>query len=338
MPISRLNVVQDGTSAAVLRLALRCEPRKVLVNHDPLAIGPLPTVEGIGPWRDVRADFWRRTFDGEPPPRYFRWSLLKHLPALRRATSVHLWLGTCVADQLLLPWMVNLFRLAGIPLPDVSIVQFEQLPGRKRPTDILGLGMLSPPMVKAHPPARRLSRDNVTHLGRIWAALTAPRPDLLLERIADGPAGFPLLKRALRTTLDRFPERRSELSQWDVELLRATAAAGPVVVRVIGTVLARSYDVNYQDSPGDWTLFDRLRRLGDARRAEPALRLEPGEPGAYRGWAAHLTKAGEAFLRGERNFVEINGIDEWVAGVHLDSRAGQVWYRDGATIVVAGAD
>jgi hypothetical protein len=35
--------------------------------------------------------------------------------------------------------------------------------------------------------------------------------------------------------------------------------------------------------------------------------------------------------------VEHNGIDAWVAGVHLDAAAGRVWFREGAGLVRAGA-
>lgn len=37
-------------------------------------------------------------------------------------------------------------------------------------------------------------------------------------------------------------------------------------------------------------------------------------------------------LRGEGNHLAWNGIDEWVGGVHLDSRAGRVWTFDGERV------
>ena len=45
------------------------------------------------------------------------------------------------------------------------------------------------------------------------------------------------------------------------------------------------------------------------------------------------TDAGESVLAGHANAVELNGIDDWVLGVHLDSENGSVWYRkDGALV------
>jgi hypothetical protein len=62
-----------------------------------------------------------------------------------------------------------------------------------------------------------------------------------------------------------------------------------------------------------------------------------GDLSSYRGCEVRLTSAGEAFLEGNKNFVEVNGIDEWVAGVHLNSRTREVWFRNGETLVAGGA-
>jgi hypothetical protein len=114
-------------------------------------------------------------------------------------------------------------------------------------------------------------------------------------------------------------------------LLTSVGVAGPALARIIGNVLATSYESGYPDAIGDAVLFDRLTRLGDARLPAPALVLE-GEGPMYRGRSASLTAAGRAFLEGKNNFVEANGIDEHVAGVHLDSKAGRVWFRSGETL------
>jgi hypothetical protein len=50
-----------------------------------------------------------------------------------------------------------------------------------------------------------------------------------------------------------------------------------------------------------------------------------------------LTPLGEAVLAGGQNLVELNGIDDWVAGIHLDSAAGRVWYRSGDPLALERA-
>ena len=55
---------------------------------------------------------------------------------------------------------------------------------------------------------------------------------------------------------------------------------------------------------------------------------------AKRRWT--ITDAGRAVLNGEANAVALNGIDDWVAGVHLDSKAGRVWFHRDGELVAAG--
>jgi len=52
-----------------------------------------------------------------------------------------------------------------------------------------------------------------------------------------------------------------------------------------------------------------------------------------RGCEVALTETGDAVLAGRANAVKLNGIDDWVLGVHLDAAHGSVWYRkDGALV------
>jgi hypothetical protein len=74
---------------------------------------------------------------------------------------------------------------------------------------------------------------------------------------------------------------------------------------------------------------DESHSLPFLSRALSAL----GDTNQLRGTEARLTEHGEAILAGDGNAVEWNGIDDWVGGVHLDSRSGRVWFhRDGALI------
>jgi hypothetical protein len=47
----------------------------------------------------------------------------------------------------------------------------------------------------------------------------------------------------------------------------------------------------------------------------------------------HLTESGKDVLAGRLNFVTVNGIDDWVCGIHLDSVAGHVWFQRNGILV-----
>ncbi len=115
------------------------------------------------------------------------------------------------------------------------------------------------------------------------------------------------------------------MNRYETQLLASTQDDGPTVARVIASSMRALF---YEDDEcvGDNWLFWRLRRLADSRLPHPAVVLT-GERTTMRGTEARLTPEGERFLKAELNFVELNGIEDWVGGVHLDSRVGDVWFH-----------
>ncbi len=76
----------------------------------------------------------------------------------------------------------------------------------------------------------------------------------------------------------------------------------------------------------------RLKRLGDRRLAHPLLALT-GDLSAIRSTEAAITEMGRMVLAGEANRVALNGIDDWVGGVHPKARSGSHWLSDGETLI-----
>ena len=93
-----------------------------------------------------------------------------------------------------------------------------------------------------------------------------------------------------------------------------------------------AHDFYRADWVGDDYLFARLRRLGAADLAHPLLSLN-SSTALMRETTIELTDTGRAVLNGEVNAVHLNGIDDWIAGVHLDSRAGRMWFHRDDTLI-----
>jgi hypothetical protein len=104
---------------------------------------------------------------------------------------------------------------------------------------------------------------------------------------------------------------------------------GPKAVRAIGHTLGENFDA---DLVGDHYLFWHLRHLGSSGCAQPLIRIS-GDASSMRTCEVALTDAGRSVLELRTNAVHLNGIDEWVLGVHLSSERGTVWYqKDGAIV------
>lgn len=69
--------------------------------------------------------------------------------------------------------------------------------------------------------------------------------------------------------------------------------------------------------------------------SEPLLRIDNGKesnpvitPENIHQMTFEMTEAGDSVLKGEADFIELNGIDMWLGGVHLVGKE-RVWRWDG---------
>ena len=170
---------------------------------------------------------------------------------------------------------------------------------------------------------RELHPRELQELRRAWKAYTSSIFTDLADYVA-AEGCLPILHRAMKQLVYRYPDLRSGLSIWDERLLRNVEERGPSATRVLG------YTIGYNETPdwvGDVYLFRRLVALGDPSLASPLLSIK-GSKWRLRECTAELTPFGESVLLGEASHVQTNGIDDWIGGVHLTS-GGPIVFRDG---------
>ena len=245
---------------------------------------------------------------------------------LREAESILLWLGIGAAEQLLLTWMIQMLKDVDAQ-GRLSVIQFTR--AEDRDMEVWGLGLLNPEQIKRRPTEEHLAVEAVSELEHCWAAVTSADPAQFLSLLSEDSARFPFLRPSLQPLLGRYPDHQMGINRWGVELLKYVKEKGPRVASVIGYTIGYKCDA---DQVGDAYLFSRLRRLADPALPFPLLTLS-GDSTTMRGCEVALTEAGAAVLAGRANAVKLNGIDDWVLGVHLDSAHGSVWYREDGAVV-----
>jgi hypothetical protein len=322
-----IHVVQGLSAAGSFRQAIQPGPGELLANEDVLSCGPLPPFRSIDEWAHLREAFWSEV-SPDDSQRPFNRDLLANTQALRDALrdadSIVLWLGVGAAEQLLLAWVAQLLKIVN-SRARVQLVQFT----RERYANAWALGLLNPKQIREHPPAEYLSAGTILELERLWQKITLPDPTGLLSVLSEGSVSLQHSRASLQYLLHRYPHHQTGLGRWESELLRYTKEKGPRVVRVIGHTMGNNFDA---DMVGDAYLFWRLWRLADSQLAHPLVAMA-GDSQDMRSCEVVLTEAGEAVLEGRANAVELNGIDDWVLGVHLDSKRRSVWYhKDGCLV------
>lgn len=328
-----LHIAAGTAAGGCLVQAFNLAADELLSNQDCLSCGPLLPLHDLDEWRRLRERYLRTLYLDDPEFSFgaFHRDLLTNTPTLARAEKITIWIGTGLAEQLLLAWMPQFSRLLEIDPRKLQVIQFEHDPING--AEIQSVGILDPEKLKVHPPACFLDAIAVATLDEAWSAVTAPDPTALVALVAAEPAALPFLRRSLGYLLWRFPDADSGLGYLDRLLLELVVEVGPTAVKVIGYTMARSIDG--LDWVGDAYLFARLRRMADRSLPQPLLSIT-GDGINLRGTEVQITKIGMAVLSGEANFVNLNGIDDWVGGTHLDSSSGRIWVqRNGLPFEIA---
>ena len=322
--------IAPGTAAGgSIQHALNLPAGSLLDNQDLLSCGPLHPLRTLDEWRHIREEYLR-TLYAEFPFSFaeFHRDLLTNSKIVREAETVTVWVGTGLAEQLLLAWMPQFFRLLGIDLEKLQVIQFSNDPNKGY--EIQSVGILGPDKLKEHPPAAPLGEGALASLDAAWAAVTAVDPSQLVAFLATDSGPLPFLKRSMQCLMYRFPDVETGLSALQMQLLGLVAEKGPTVVKVIGYTIARTID--WLDWVGDAQLFAWLKSLGDRSLPHPLVSFT-GNTASMRETEVQLTDIGRSVLAGEGNFVALNGIDDWVGGIHLDSAADRVWFQRNGVMV-----
>jgi hypothetical protein len=308
-----VHVVPGESAASGLKEALgEADDHLVVGLRDSLSCGPLPNTASLEEWTSVRRQFWAEVI-GEDP--FEPGEILPNPELLRSAQQITIWLGNGLGDQLALPWLCWFLELLSISSERVRVVRFPlDFAARHRTPS---LGMLSPELIRQHRSPRHLDADEANELRIAWSAITGPDPTALGAVVDRGRSH---LHQCLSRLAWRYPHSSTGLNFWERALLENVQQHGPKAAYAVGHTLAGlGWDA---DPVGDGWLLWRLRRLSIL--PVPLVRLL-GDSDTLRGTRVELLRAGGQVLEGAINLLDINPIDDWVAGVHLDSRTGGTW-------------
>ena len=155
--------------------ALNLPSGNLLDNQDLLSCGPLHPLRTIDEWRRNREEYLRTLYaEFQFSFADFHRDLLTNTRILLEAESVTVWVGTGLAEQLLLAWMPQFLRVLGIDLEKLQVIQFSNDPNNGE--EIQSVGILSPDKLKEHPPPMSLGEGALTSLDAAWA-LYFPLPN-----------------------------------------------------------------------------------------------------------------------------------------------------------------
>jgi len=331
-----MHILNGDSAAASFKQAFDTPEDEILIFRDVLSCGALGDYLAMAQWAKARGAYWAdmyaehgfgSTDEIEQAPRGF----YNEFTTFKNSQEVTLWIGRALSDHLLLVFIVKLFDFYGLDFKKLSICQYLSLD--QESSGVIGLGRLTPLQIKAlKPEPFILNSEQVTECLNVWEAVTASTPEALVNILKPQKTSLPLLHESLKTLFYRFPDYINGLSYFDNIILAAVKNYGPGATGIIGHVLA--YDIHcenkhktyFLDAVGDIYLFARLKNMAKNSLKKPLLSLNvKGQ--LLKQTQVEITEFGLGVLEGRYNAVQVNGIDDWVGGIYLNDRLGNLWFR-----------
>lgn len=319
-----LLIITNGESAVFAMEEARIAGDK-LSWDDVLHDGPVPAGLELDEMSDVRAHFIASWAWGDPER--VRRDFADRDATLETASArdeVVLWFEHDLYDQLQLFQLLDWFSHWEPGDTRLTLIQDSEFISETPPERL---------------PARFEDRPRVTEaqlaLGHLaWAAFTAPEPDALRRLLDIDTDALPYLRPAVERLLEEYPDEVTGLARSERQILEALeggATSPGLLFRAVSLMEEARY-------LGDLSFLRYLERLSEG--AEPLVQLSEGGPFRLSAPApghagpptlpgpVELTETGRQVLAGERNWIQIAGVDRWIGGVHL-AEAGRVRDRPG---------
>lgn len=236
-----------------------------------------------------------------------------------------LWFEHDLFCQINLIYLLDWFSKRSMEKTRLSLICVGEFPGVE---DFRGLGQLTgQQLASLFDERHEVTEPELSLAARAWTAYCSAVPTEIERLIDNDTSAMPFLGHALRLHLARFPSVKNGLGRVEnkaLELISNGALGFKSLFPKFGKAES-AYGM------GDSQFWCALKRLAEA--SDPLIKtIAPSNEDAslksnrYLDASFELTETGRAVLAGQRDFIDLNGIDLWLGGVHLVG--GAVWRWD----------
>lgn len=319
----RLHITNGDSAVELIRLA--GFDGMVVPWRDVLHEGPVPEHLSLRELSLVRAEFLASSGCAELEDARQqlgeRDAILHHLGAF---DEVVLWFEHDLYDQLQLLQVLD--AVAARPSTSASLICGEEYLGRSAPERLV---------------ERFADRESVSDAALMlaqeaWAAFRSSVPRSVVTVLDGDTSPLPYLVHALQRHLLQFPSAKNGLSRSE-ELIVVALATETKSLKEVFKYQAAAESAEFL---GDAIFAIYAKGLSNV--SDPLIQFEDGtsvdgDDSQPEFWnrVVELTDAGKAVLNGERDHIELNGIDRWLGGVHLTPETLWRWDEEGAMLTYA---
>ena len=320
-----LHIHNGDSSAETLKQSAL--PGEHFAFREALIDGPTPAGVAGEEWRKLRAhhlsEFYQVDLSKTERELLTQEDKLDSFP---EHDEVILWFEHDLFCQTNLLYLLKWFADRDLAHTKLSLICIDRFPGLP---NFRGLGELNvEQMASLFDGRHEVSEREKKLAGEAWQAYCSPEPTTIEKLLAADTSALPFLKPALQLHLERFPFVRNGLGRIQNKGLELIQSGSHKFIDLFPRFGAAEPVYGL----GDSQLWIALRRMSDA--PEPLLRTsnDSGPDRKLTSETIHqtafeITQAGAAVLADEADFIELNGVDQWLGGVHLAGRR-DLWRWD----------
>lgn len=234
----------------------------------------------------------------------------------REAREIVLWFDQDLFDQLMLCYLLT--RLSALHIgPDrLSLIQYDQT--------------IEHQITQLYSEVSPVTEGQFNIAAKVWSAYSNSEPLSLAALMEEDLSELSFLKRALEANLDRYPSMQNGLSSLEQLTLEEIDRSEGSLYSLFQHVSEKASDYGLGDLQF-WGLLEKLQLC-----AHPLISLTGGDrfpkygeslPDHFENWRVRLTNTGKLVLTGKEDHIALNGIDDWIGGVHLNGKQ-HIWRLD----------
>ena len=307
--------IHNGDSTADIA-KLTTLPGEHFAFREALIEGPAPASLDNTEWRRVRARHLSESYGLEREQCERELAEQENtLATFAEHEEIVLWFEHDLFCQLNLIYLLDRFGQQSLGKTKLSLICIGEFSGKE---NFRGLGELDASELASLFPGRRpVTQQQLELAASAWQAFRSNDPTGIQNLLQTDTSALPFLAVALKGHLRRFPSTRNGLGSIEQKSLELVGSG----LKNFIDLFRRFGDAEPVYGLGDAQLWLALRRMSEA--AQPLLTIKGGPNGGsdlspdFSKGRFEITEVGESVLKGDANFVALNGVDLWLGGVRL---------------------
>ncbi len=297
----------------------------IFINDD-LSIGPLISPDKSDKWVDIRRGYKKKLYGDAALPVIDIYPNIRTCIQRNNPTPIVIWCGLDYREQLNIGCI--LFILESLRIHNLQVYAPIISDKLFNGTIAASMYLVATDKIRQKVELQLISSGEKSCLRDLWMTVCSSNPQNINDFLSKEFEPGHIMGWHQKSIVRRFPNAKTGLNFFDLEILRYVSKKGPKMRLVIGYILADCMD--RYDYVGDWYIFYRLKRMVDPQLDQPLLKLE-GDLCDWKTLMVCLTDVGKDVLDKNQNFCHINKVTDEVGGIMLSKE--NAWCYDGEKLV-----